>query len=118
MTIPDTLMICLVGIAVVFAVLIILMFFIKLMSLVLHRHKAHRMIPAVATRNFRSEEIEATTADGSCGTLRLRNVSRSTAAMIMAIVADELQVPLNELRFISISEVGDVQKEAEDKHEV
>ena len=28
-----------------------------------------------------------------------------TAAMLMAIVADELQAPLNELRFISIREI-------------
>ena len=44
-------------------------------------------------------------APGSAGELALHDVEPKTAAMIMAIVADKLQKPLNELRFISIKEV-------------
>ena len=44
-------------------------------------------------------------ATGSLGELKLHTVPDRTAAMIMAIVADEMHVPLNELRFISIREV-------------
>ena len=44
-------------------------------------------------------------APGSAGQLKLYNVDPKTAAMLMAIVADKLQKPLNELRFISIKEV-------------
>ena len=44
-------------------------------------------------------------APGSAGQLKLHNVDPKTAAMLMAIVADKLQKPLNELRFISIKEV-------------
>ncbi len=44
-------------------------------------------------------------ARGSCGGVMLHDVPDRTAAMVMAIVADELQLPLNELRFISIQEV-------------
>ena len=45
------------------------------------------------------------TAPGSAGQLKLHNVDPKTAAMLMAIVADKLQKPINELRFISIKEV-------------
>ena len=47
----------------------------------------------------------APAAPGSAGELKLYNVDPKTAAMLMAIVADKLQKPLNELRFISIREV-------------
>ena len=47
----------------------------------------------------------AVPAPGSAGKLKLYNVDAKTAAMIMAIVADKLGKPMNELRFISIKEV-------------
>ena len=49
--------------------------------------------------------VEAPTAPGSAGKLKLHNVEPKTAAMAMAIVADKLGKPINELRFISIKEV-------------
>ena len=49
---------------------------------------------------------EAPAAPGSAGKLKLYNVDPKTAAMIMAIVADKLQKPINELRFLSIKEVS------------
>ena len=52
-----------------------------------------------------AEPIPEPTAPGSAGQLKLYNVEPKTAAMVMAIVADKLQKPLNELRFISIKEV-------------
>ena len=42
---------------------------------------------------------------GTAGELKLYNVEKRDAAMVMAIVADKLGKPLNELRFISIREV-------------
>ena len=45
------------------------------------------------------------TDPGSAGTLKLYTVDPRTAAMLMAIVADKMGKPLNELRFISIKEV-------------
>lgn len=44
-------------------------------------------------------------AQGTCGELKLINTDERDAAMIMAIVADETQTPLNELRFKSIKRV-------------
>ena len=44
-------------------------------------------------------------APGAAGELKLHDVEPRTAAMLMAIVADKMGKPLNELRFISIKEV-------------
>ena len=44
-------------------------------------------------------------APGTAGQLKLHDVSPKTAAMLMAIVANQMGKPLNELRFISIKEV-------------
>jgi len=48
---------------------------------------------------------EKPTAPGSAGQIKLHGVAPKTAAMLMAIVADKMGKPLNELRFISIKEV-------------
>ena len=44
-------------------------------------------------------------APGTAGSLKLYDTDPKTAAMIMAIVANKMGKPLNELRFISIKEV-------------
>ena len=49
--------------------------------------------------------VEIPVAPGSAGQVKLHNVAPKTAAMLMAIVADKMKKPLNELRFISIKEV-------------
>ena len=49
--------------------------------------------------------VSAEPAPGSAGKLKLHDVEPKTAAMLMAIVADKMGKPLNELRFISIKEV-------------
>ena len=46
-------------------------------------------------------------APGTAGNLKLYDTPPKTAAMIMAIVANQRGKPLNELRFISIKEVKD-----------
>ena len=51
------------------------------------------------------EAPPAPTAPGSAGQLKLHDVEPKTAAMLMAIVADKMGKPINELRFISIKEV-------------
>ena len=52
-----------------------------------------------------AEPASAPVAPGTAGQLKLHDVEPKTAAMLMAIVADKLGKPLNELRFISIKEV-------------
>ena len=51
------------------------------------------------------QESPKPTAPGAAGDLKLYDTPDRDAAMIMAIVADELKIPINELRFISIREV-------------
>ena len=51
------------------------------------------------------EAAPAPTAPGCAGQVKLHDVEPKTAAMLMAIVADKMGKPLNELRFISIKEV-------------
>ena len=51
------------------------------------------------------KETKKPAAPGSAGQIKLHNVEPKTAAMVMAIVADQMGKPLNELRFISIKEV-------------
>ena len=50
-------------------------------------------------------ETAAPAAPGTAGQLKLYDVPPKTAAMLMAIVANKMGKPLNELRFISIKEV-------------
>ena len=64
--------------------------------------KASVAAPAVAEVPAAAPAPEA---PGSAGGVKLHNVEPKTAAMLMAIVADKLGKPLNELRFISIKEV-------------
>lgn len=44
-------------------------------------------------------------APGTAGEVKIYDTDPKDAAIIMAIVADKLQKPLNELRFVSIKEV-------------
>ena len=74
----------------------------------LHRQKQKEKAAAAAVAAPAPAETPATvtpTAPGSAGKLKLYNVEPKTAAMIMAIVANKMGKPLNELRFLSIKEV-------------
>lgn len=52
-----------------------------------------------------AQAAEPATAPGTAGQLKLHNVDPKTAAMLMAIVANKMGKPINELRFLSIKEV-------------
>ena len=60
---------------------------------------------AAAKVQISEEPAPQPVAPGSAGGVKLHDVEPKTAAMLMAIVADKLGKPLNELRFISIKEV-------------
>lgn len=125
----DALLLALIGIAIVFALLIVLMLIIMLVGKIFdgseklkanHPEYADKISklkfwekkkPAQETSApVVNEPEEKEYADGSCGELKLINVEDKDAAMIMAIVADELKVPLNELRFKSIKYIGEEEK--------
>ena len=102
----DAGIVALLGYAVVFFGLILLMGVVTVMGKVFQAKdaKAAAAAPAVAPAPA-APAAEAPKAPGAAGQLKLHDVEPKTAAMIMAIVADKMGKPLNELRFISIKEV-------------
>ncbi|MBQ9270260.1 MAG: OadG family protein [Oscillospiraceae bacterium] len=91
------------GILVVFAALVLLMVIIMLMTSIGDRiERRPRPIRADVTPVPPEPQPPA---PGSAGEVKLYDTDPRTAALIMAIIADELQTPINELRFISIREV-------------
>lgn len=107
MTFGNALIYSLLGMSVVFFALVLLMCIIKIMTAIGDRtEKKSAPIPAPAgDAPPQPLTVTGPTAPGSAGDLKLFDTDPRTAAMLMAIVADEMQVPLNELRFISIKEV-------------
>ena len=103
----DAGIIALLGYAVVFFGLILLMCVVTVMGKIFMAKdaKAAKAAPAPAASAPAAPAVEAPKAPGSAGQLKLHDVEPKTAAMIMAIVADKMGKPLNELRFISIKEV-------------
>ena len=94
------------GYALVFAGLIALMLVIMVLG------KTFAMSAAKKSKKEEAVPVEAPVAaapqpvaPGTAGQLKLYDTPPKTAAMLMAIVADKMGKPLNELRFISIKEV-------------
>ena len=67
-----------------------------------NKKKAAAPAPAAVAAD---PEAAKAAAPGAAGQLKLHDVEPKTAAMLMAIVANKMGKPLNELRFISIKEV-------------
>ncbi len=104
MTIGDAGITALLGYAVVFFGLILLMIVVILLGKAfVAAEKKKNPAPVVPA----AEPVAAAPvlAPGSAGGVKLYNVEPKTAAMLMAIVADKMGKPINELRFISIKEV-------------
>lgn len=129
LNVGDAAILAIIGIAIVFVVLAMLMFIVWLEGKIFEssdnlKEKHPEMYEKVqnakqkmmfwkkkADKNSEeSEAQDAPLAQGTCGELKLINVEERDAAMIMAIVADETQTPLNELRFKSIKRVEEEEK--------
>ena len=96
----------LLGYAVVFLGLVLLMLVVTIIGKIFIAKDAKAKAAApVATAPAAAPAIAKPTAPGTAGELKLHDVEPKTAAMLMAIVADKMGKPLNELRFISIKEV-------------
>ncbi len=108
----DAAIVALLGYAVVFFGLILLMiviiamgkFFIAKDKKTTVKKAAPAAAPAAPAAAPAAAAAPAV-APGTAGQLKLYDVPPKTAAMLMAIVADKMGKPLNELRFISIKEV-------------
>jgi len=113
--IMDAAIVAVLGYAVVFFGLILLMGVITAMGKIfIAKDKKAAAKAAAAKATVASVPVAAPAAapaaapvlaPGSAGQLKLYDVEPKTAAMIMAIVANQMGKPLNELRFISIKEV-------------
>ena len=110
--IVDAAIVAVLGYAVVFFGLILLMGVIIIMGKAFMAKDAKAAAKAAAAKEILASvpvatpaAAESPAAPGTAGQLKLHDVEPRTAAMIMAIVADKMGKPLNELRFISIKEV-------------
>ena len=96
----------LLGYATVFLGIILLMVIVMILGKAFSAKKAKAPKQEVAAPAPAAPVVaEPVVAPGTAGQLKLHDVAPATAAMIMAIVADKMGKPLNELRFISIKEV-------------
>ncbi len=95
------------GYLVVFFGLVLLMAVVVLMGKAMAgtNKKAEAKAPVAAPAPAAPAASAAPPAPGSAGEVKLFDVPDKEAAMIMAIVADKMGKPLNELRFKSIKEV-------------
>lgn len=127
----DALILAAVGILIVFAVLLLLQLIIWLMGAIVdgstklqNKHPEwqenyHKFVQKLkfwekkdkkAKNSDKEDNKDVKLASGSCGDLKLVKTNERDAAMIMAIVADSLETPLNELHFKSIKLVDDNQE--------
>ena len=90
------------GYLMVFVGLIALMLVVMAVGKIFSAKKKPAAMEIVAAP---AEEAPVIEAPGTAGQLKLYDTPPKTAAILMAIVADKLGKPLNELRFISIKEV-------------
>ena len=110
-TFAQSLLDSLVGISVVFFALILLMCIIKIMTVIGENRQKKAAAAAMPADLPQTAQEDAPLlkiqplAPGSAGDVKLYDTDPRTAAMLMAIVADELKAPINELRFLSIREI-------------
>lgn len=119
----DALLLAVIGIAIVFIVLIALMLVITLVGKILdgsekakqkHPEWGQKVADIKAKLMFwkkpqdadaEASEPAGEAAVGSCGELKLINTTERDAAMIMAIVANEMGEDLNKLHFKCIKQI-------------
>lgn len=92
------------GMAVVFVGLILLMYVTKIAGLIIGSKKTAAPAAASAAAPA-AQRAPSAPAPGTAGQVALHDVPDQTAALLMAIVADKTGKPLNQLRFISIREI-------------
>ncbi len=101
----DAAMTALLGYAVVFIGIIMLMILVMFVGDLMFKSAKRKAAKAPAAAPAAPAAPAA--APGTAGELKLYDTDPRDAAMVMAIVADKLGKPINELRFKSIREVKD-----------
>lgn len=107
----QALLVSLLGVLVVFFVLLIIMCFTMILGKTVQRTAKKEKkpeaapVPAAPAAPAVSAPAEPAVIM-SDGRVQLNTVSDRTAVMLMAIVADDLGKPLDELQFVSVKEIG------------
>ena len=101
-SVGDAAMTAMLGYAVVFIGIIMLMILVMFVGDLMFKSAKRKAAKAPA-----AAPAAPAAALGTAGELKLYDTDPRDAAMVMAIVADRLGKPLNELRFKSIREVKD-----------
>lgn len=104
-SVGDAAMTALLGYAVVFIGIIMLMILVMFVGDLMFKSAKRKAAKAPAAAP--AVPAAPAAAPGTAGELKLYDTDPRDAAMVMAIVADKLGKPLNELRFKSIREVKD-----------
>ena len=111
-SIPEAAVNAVMGYVVVFVGLALLMAVIVLMGKIMVASQAKakaqaqaKAVPHAQPAAAAQPEPAGIPAPGSAGEVKLFDVPDKEAAMLMAIVADKMGKPLNELRFKSMKEV-------------
>ena len=104
-SVGDAAVTALLGYAVVFIGIIMLMILVMFVGDLMFKSAKRKVAKAPAAAPAAPAAPAA--APGTAGELKLYDTDPRDAAMAMAIVADKLGKPINELRFKSIREVKD-----------
>lgn len=107
-SLSEALLVAVLGVGVVFIVLIILMTSIEITSKLIGSKKKNNKLEAEAEDTAQVPVLTDTAYfDGSMGEVKTFSVPDRTAAMIMAVVADQSGIPLGQLYFKSIKEISE-----------
>ena len=104
-SVGDAAMTALLGYAVVFIGIIMLMILVMFVGDLMFKSAKRKAAKAPAAAAPAAAPAAPAAAPGTAGELKLYDTDPRDAAMVMAIVADKLGKPINELRFKSIREV-------------
>ncbi len=109
MSVGDAALVAIVGYGVVFLGIVFLMIVMYITGSIFKKRDEKAAANAASakseTKTAPAAAKEIPAAPGSAGHVKLNGIADRDAAMIMAITAEKLETPLNELRFISIKEV-------------
>lgn len=106
-SVGDAAMTALLGYAVVFIGIIMLMILVMFVGDLMFKSAKRKAAKAPAAAAPAAAPAAPAAAPGTAGEMKLYDTDPRDAAMVMAIVADKLGKPINELRFKSIREVKD-----------
>lgn len=105
MSISDSILVSLFGISIVFIVLIALSCLIRIQSILFGAIAKKNKKTIIKTEDRQKPMTTENVIEVANGQLNVIDVDEKTAALVMAIVSDELQVPLSELQFKYIKAV-------------